>query len=105
MAKFAPDPLWTALREAGLADDSTRRVVIDVQSGHLPVVHTERLGDERLLGVVAIAGRVEVVRDQRPFCRASCTAQACPTCGRGSVFTDCRDHWHKHARMLTEEPK
>jgi hypothetical protein len=64
MAKFPADPLIAALREAGIADDNTRRVVIDLRPGHLPVVHIERFGDDKLLSVALALGGVEITREE-----------------------------------------
>lgn len=62
MEKVISEPIIDALRAAGLADDDTRRVVIDLQVGHLPVVHIEKFGDERLIQVIEAVAGVEIVR-------------------------------------------
>ncbi len=64
MAKVISDPLVQALRDAGIADDNTRRVVIDIQVGCLPLVHIERYGDDRLLSVVRGLSGVEIKREE-----------------------------------------
>lgn len=60
MARITVDPVFGALRDAGLADDHTTRVVIDIKAGSLPVVHIERLGDERLVQVVDALDGAEI---------------------------------------------
>jgi hypothetical protein len=63
MSKFIrSDPLLDALRAAGIADDTTRRVVIDLKVNALPVVYIERLGDEQLLKVVEAVGTIEITK-------------------------------------------
>lgn len=64
MAKITADPLLAALREAGVADNDTRRIVIDIQAGHVPVVYIERYADVRLLSVVQTLAGVEIIRDE-----------------------------------------
>jgi len=64
MAKVSADPVFGALHAAGIADNNTRRVVIDIQAGHLPVVYIERFGDEQLLNVVQTLQGVEITRDE-----------------------------------------
>jgi hypothetical protein len=66
MAKLTSDPIMQALHEAGIADDNTSRVVIDVRHGHIPVVHIERFGDEKLLDVVTALGGVQITREEAP---------------------------------------
>ncbi|WP_156325484.1 hypothetical protein [Nonomuraea sp. SBT364] len=62
MAYLIGGDLLTALREAGLCDDDTKRVVIDVQAGHVPVIYTEKFADPKrdLLSVVTALGGVQV---------------------------------------------
>lgn len=60
MAKLVDQRLMEALRAAGLADDNTRRVVIDIQTNHPPVVYIERHGDDRLIQVVEALSSVEI---------------------------------------------
>lgn len=52
--------LLDALREAGLADDHTRRVVIDITTGEIPVIYTEKFGDENLIKVIDAVTTVEI---------------------------------------------
>lgn len=54
--------LYRALRDAGLANNNTTRVVIDIRLGHIPVVHTEQLGETTVIDVVRHLGGVEVQR-------------------------------------------
>ena len=64
MAKYTSDhPDVVAALEALLGDTSAvRRVVIDIQAGHVPIVHIERLGDEKMLDVVRSLAGVEIDR-------------------------------------------
>jgi hypothetical protein len=64
MAKITSEPLIDALREMGIAPDATRRVVIDIQVGHIPIVHIEHIGDERLLSVIRALEGVEIKREE-----------------------------------------
>lgn len=65
MAKILSDHrvLLEVLREAGLADSNTRRVVIDIQTGKGVIVHTEQWGDEKLLSVIEALRGVEITRE------------------------------------------
>lgn len=57
--------LFAALKAAGLADDNTRRVVIDIgHTGQPPVIYTERYGDESLIEIVRAVGAE--IRDAKP---------------------------------------
>ena len=50
-----------ALREAGLADDNTQRIVIDVKAGHLPVAYIQRIIDTRFLDVIpTLQGGIQI---------------------------------------------
>ncbi len=63
MAKRVAWPdLFDALKSAGLADNDTRRVVIDIKAGEMPVVYVEQFGDERLINVVEALSSVEIER-------------------------------------------
>jgi hypothetical protein len=64
MAIYKADVYFEALCAAGLADKTTRRVVIDIQAGHAAVVHVERWGDERLLDVVRALEGVQISREE-----------------------------------------
>lgn len=64
MARVIADALFPALREAGIADLYTRRVVIDIQTGRPPVVHIERFGDTNLLQVIRALEGVEIKREE-----------------------------------------
>jgi hypothetical protein len=66
MAKIWSDGLSDALREAGLADTNTRRVIIDLQVGHAAVVHIEKYGDRSILKVIEAMTGVDVVRVEDP---------------------------------------
>jgi hypothetical protein len=59
---LASERLLAALRKAGLCDDDTVRVVIDIRTGHRPVIYTERLADreESLLSVATALGGIQV---------------------------------------------
>ncbi|WP_431897928.1 hypothetical protein [Nonomuraea sp. bgisy101] len=54
--------LLDALRAAGLYDEDTKRVVIDIQADHIPVIYTEKFAssDRDLLSVVTALGGVQV---------------------------------------------
>lgn len=54
-----------ALKAAGFLDDlnTVSRIVIDIRATHLPVVHVEHYGDERLIGMVALIGPAAVTSD------------------------------------------
>ena len=66
MPRIVSDPLFAALEDAGISDANTRRVVIDIRYGHVPVVHIERWGDDKLLSVVQTLGGVQITRDELP---------------------------------------
>jgi hypothetical protein len=57
------DRFVEALRDAGIAPEGTRRVVIDLQAGQPAKVHIERFGDERLLKVVQALDGIEIDRE------------------------------------------
>ncbi len=65
MAKLTADLVMQALQDAGIADDNTSRIVIDVRHGHRPVVHIERHGDDKLIDVVRALAGVEITRKER----------------------------------------
>lgn len=46
----------------GIEATMLRRVVIDIQANHAPIVHIERWGDESLIDVVRTLAGVEVMR-------------------------------------------
>lgn len=84
-------PIEQALIEAGIADDKTSRVVIDLRVGHVPVVHIERFGDDKLLEVVKNLDGVNVVREERPpHCQPCLSKPPVAEEHRGIVF-------HEHA--------
>lgn len=64
MSYLLPGPLLVALREAGIADESTRRVVINIQAGEIPQVYIERYGDKSLLKVVQTLAGIEITREE-----------------------------------------
>jgi hypothetical protein len=64
MAAMGAEALFEALQAAGIADQATRRVVIDVQAGEAPVVHIERYGDRELIDVIRALGGVEITREE-----------------------------------------
>lgn len=47
-----------------IADDlgDVRRVIIDLKSGHIPIIHVEKLADERLLAIVRTLDDVRIER-------------------------------------------
>lgn len=64
MAKISDVSLIGALRDAGIADSNTRRVVIDIRAGHIPVVYVERFGDQELVQVIEAMSSVDVTVKQ-----------------------------------------
>lgn len=57
------DPrLVAALRALGINTDKTRRVVIDIKSGQVPVVHIEMLSDENVIHVVQSLDGIKIER-------------------------------------------
>lgn len=64
-AKLLSEPMLAALREIGITPENTRRVVIDIQTGHVPVVHIEQFGDSNLLSVVRALDGIEITRGER----------------------------------------
>lgn len=60
MAKITSKPVIEALRAAGIADDNTRRVVIDIGVNCLPIIYVEKYGDARIIEVVEAIGTVGV---------------------------------------------
>lgn len=65
MVKIISDPLLAALACLGIDPANTRRVVIDIQTGHAPVIHVESFGDDRLLSVVRALDGVEIKREDK----------------------------------------
>lgn len=63
MARILSDALWPALAALGIDPSITRRVVIDIQADHAPVIHVEQFGDDRLLSVVRALDGVEIKRE------------------------------------------
>lgn len=58
------DHMLEALREAGIvgADENPHRVIIDLRTGHVPVIHIEKVGDERMLRLVRTLDEVRIER-------------------------------------------
>lgn len=50
---------------AGIADRQTRRVVIDMQAGYLPVVYIEKYGDDRVINIIEAVGSVQTTKTPR----------------------------------------
>lgn len=46
----------------GVDLSSVKRIVIDIKSGDIPIVHVEQYGDERLLRVVSALTEVQIER-------------------------------------------
>ena len=56
-----PSPGLRAALDDLIGDLNTvRRVIIDIRPGATPVIHVERLGDERLIDVVRALDGVEI---------------------------------------------
>lgn len=64
MSLIISDKLIDALVASGILseEDSATRVVIDLQVGHIPVVHVEKFGDERMLELVRALEGVQIRR-------------------------------------------
>lgn len=65
MAKTGPNRIEAALMAAGIADRQTRRVVIDMQAGYLPVVYIEKYGDDRVINIIEAVGSVQTTKTPR----------------------------------------
>jgi hypothetical protein len=59
------DQLLSALRDAGITPERTRRVVIDIQMRHFPMIHIEQYGDNKLLSVIRALDGIEISREER----------------------------------------
>jgi hypothetical protein len=81
VARVTSDQLIDALASLNIGEpDNMRRVVIDLHAGHIPIVHVEHYGDERILNVVRRLEGVEI-----GITRSDCQ----PEVGRcGDVFLD-----------------
>jgi len=55
-----------ALEANGVVPNYTRRVVIDIQMGEVPIIHIERIGDMNVIKVVEALTGVEVERVESP---------------------------------------
>lgn len=57
------DAVMKRMQEAGVIQDigMLQRVVIDLQCGHIPVIHVRQVGDDRLLDVVETLDGAKVV--------------------------------------------
>lgn len=53
-ARIPAQEVLDALRDMGVIPDDTRRVIIDLQVDHLPVLHIEAYGDRRVLRLVQV---------------------------------------------------
>jgi hypothetical protein len=63
MSIIVSDLALQALIDAGVVEAGgrrTRRVIIDLQAGYVPIIHTERYGDDTLLNLVRALGGVEI---------------------------------------------
>lgn len=67
MAKYSSDHPDVLAAIAPLVGDvnTVRRVVIDIQAGHVPIVHIERYGDEKMLDVVRALAGIEIDRREK----------------------------------------
>lgn len=52
--------LFNALISAGIADEMTRRVVIDIDVQGVVIVYVEKYADSRVISVVTALGGVEI---------------------------------------------
>lgn len=57
--------LFAALKDVGLADDLTARVVIDIRAGQPVVAYVQKFTDETVINVVQTLAGVEITRKQR----------------------------------------
>lgn len=44
--------LLDALRGAGIDVDNTKRVIIDIQAGSVPLIYTEQFGTDQLISII-----------------------------------------------------
>lgn len=65
MPRILSTPLLQALHNAGLINQNTRRVVIDIQAGEAPIMYVEQFGDDRLLSVVQALDGIKIDRQGR----------------------------------------
>ena len=66
-----PKPLtakawFNALVEAGIVQENTARVIIDVNRGSIPILYIEQYGDTRLLNLVKDLDGITISRDKEP---------------------------------------
>lgn len=66
------DELFAALKAAGIADENTRRVVIDISVTNVVMVYVEKYADTRIIEVVTQLEGIEI---------KSITAPVCAECG------------------------
>lgn len=59
--------VFQTLKDHGIADNDTRRVVIDIRVGQIPMIYTERYDDESVIKVVEALSTVEIeyAKEQR----------------------------------------
>jgi len=62
MRPLTAKKFFEALKAAGVVseEDLIRRIVIDIQAGHVVVMHVERFCDERLLDVIPTLDGIEI---------------------------------------------
>jgi hypothetical protein len=61
VARRTSDELIAALTQQGIIPENTNRVIVDLQAGYAPIIHTEMVGDERTLDIAIAAVRAAAV--------------------------------------------
>lgn len=94
MAIMISDHWLSALEAAGIADENTARVIIDLQCGHIPKVYIERIADDKLLEVLKTLEGFEVSRSDPTPHRKPCLSKPTEAEKYGSFL--CHDHACMH---------
>jgi hypothetical protein len=62
---LSPRELFQALKDAGIADDTTARVVIDLNRGDAPIMYLEKYMDRSFLRVIPTLEGIQISREER----------------------------------------
>jgi hypothetical protein len=57
---------FKALVDAGIVQENTARVIIDLNRGDVPILYIEQYGDTRLLNLVRTLDGITISRDKEP---------------------------------------